>query len=98
MGKNVNHLTIMKRNVPKSLMSNVTMSTNVTMCQKKNVTTKTNVSMYQRKNVNITLCPNATKSQNKNVTRKLTKNATTFIIMFPAKKPIVNANLKSPTM
>merc|ERR1712110_1164660 len=52
--KSVSPLTIMKRNVRKFLMSNVTMSTNVTMCQNKNVTMKTNVTRCPNKNMSLT--------------------------------------------
>merc|ERR1711863_98844 len=100
--KSVSPLTIMKRNVRKFLMSNVTMSTNVTMCQNKNVTMKTNVTRCPNKNatmlmfpnvkmylnniVLITLCLIAKRYPNKNVTRNTKINVITKKNMSLTKK------------
>merc|ERR1712110_314479 len=86
--KSVSPLTIMKRNVRKFLMSNVTMSTNVTRCPNKNATMLMypNVKMYLNNIVLITLCLIAKKYPNKNVTRNTKINVITKKNMFLTKK------------
>ena len=80
--RSANQLTIMKRNVRKSLMKVVTMLKfhTVRKCHKNTVLTTLclNVIRNPNKNATIILYPNVTKSPNKNATTLMWKSATKY--------------------